>query len=59
MDEIDRIQENEAAITESAIQIAIREAAKIPDGVQGDCTGCGNHSKRLVFGRCARCREGL
>lgn len=29
----------------------------IPVGVPGDCKECGEHSPRLVHGRCAPCRE--
>jgi hypothetical protein len=25
--------------------------------VEGDCWDCGEHTKRIVVGRCARCRE--
>jgi len=37
---------------------AIRsEAAKIPEGVEGECVECGLESKRLVGNRCAPCRD--
>lgn len=56
-DETDKIQElglleNEGLITEA------RRKADIPAGEPGDCTECGEPSKRLVGGRCAPCRDG-
>ncbi len=34
-------------------------AASVPFAicVEGDCWDCGEHTKRIVMGRCARCRE--
>lgn len=40
-----------------AIEARLRAAA-IPKGRAGNCHECGNHSKRIVSGLCAPCRDG-
>jgi len=30
----------------------------IPTGMAGECEDCGEHSPRLIRGRCAPCRDG-
>lgn len=35
----------------------IQQRAKIPKGVEGECDYCGNHSVRLIFDACAKCRD--
>jgi hypothetical protein len=53
-DDADRAQ----ALVETLTEAAVRAAARpIPAGVPGDCEDCGDHSQRLVGGRCAPCRE--
>lgn len=50
----------DAAITkrlEMAVEAARMRAAAIPEGVAGDCHGCGEYSVRLVNDNCARCRD--
>ena len=45
-------------VAQAALERNIRVAsAPIPIGVAGECRECGEHSKRLVMGRCAPCRE--
>ncbi len=54
-DEIDQIQESQ----EIEIAALIAQAAKpVPVGAPGICDECAEHSKRLVGGRCAPCRDG-
>ena len=56
VDEIDKIQE----ITQLETDALIRNAAKpIPEGLPGVCKDCKVVSKRIVAGRCARCRDAL
>lgn len=39
---------------------AVREAAaRMPKGVEGECSHCGEHSLRLVQRACAPCRDRL
>jgi hypothetical protein len=59
MDDVDRLTDNSLLENEVLVKIAAKEAAKIPAGEEGECSNCEEPSKRLVFGRCARCREGL
>ena len=56
-DEIDAAQQREQEDTERALGAARERAAKIPVGVPGDCTRCGEPSGRLVGGVCAPCRD--
>lgn len=35
------------------------QVENIPEGVEGECERCGEHSLRLVRGACARCRDRL
>ena len=45
-------------VVQAALDRSIRAArAPIPIGVAGECRECGDHSLRLVMGRCAPCRE--
>ena len=45
-------------VAQAALDRSIRAArAPIAIGVPGECDECGDHSPRLVMGRCAPCRE--
>ena len=45
-------------VAQAALDRSIRAArTPIPIGVAGECRECGDHSLRLVMGRCAPCRE--
>ncbi len=45
-------------VAQAALDRSIRAArADIVIGVAGECIECGDHSPRLVTGRCAPCRE--
>lgn len=53
-DDIDYANE----LAEIERQNLIRKArVEIPAGVPGECKECGEHSARLVGGRCAPCRD--
>lgn len=56
-DDCDLSEQKESLVLESSIREAQNAAAKIPRGVPGDCRCCGENSKRLVGGACARCRD--
>lgn len=57
MDTIDEAQSAVLAESEHLSWLAHKAAAEIPEGVPGECYECGEHSKRLVDGRCAPCRD--
>ena len=45
-------------IAQAALDRNIRAAsAPIAIGIEGDCRDCGEHTRRIVMGCCARCRE--
>ena len=45
-------------IAQAAVERSIRAArVPLPIGVAGDCTECGDHSMRLIMGKCSPCRE--
>lgn len=54
MDDMDRAQEREQLARAAAIAQAARD---LPAGEPGECDYCGNESRRLVHGACARCRD--
>lgn len=55
MDEADRAQ----PIIEQAVEDAVKRIRQkqMDPGKPGECERCGEYSKRLVKGVCARCRE--
>lgn len=57
MDIIDEVNEI-AALEMNSLDIQARKAAsEIPIGEPGMCQNCEEHSKRLVTGLCAPCRD--
>lgn len=53
-DEIDRAND----YAQMRLDAAISNAAKdIQPGIPGECDRCGEESKRLINGVCARCRD--
>ena len=56
-DEIDISNEFYQRIEERNVAAIRSEAAKIPEGIEGECVECGLESKRLVGNRCAPCRD--
>ncbi len=45
-------------VAQAALDRSIRAVrAPLPIGVAGDCRECGDHSLRLIMGKCAPCRE--
>ncbi|WP_242149566.1 conjugal transfer protein TraR [Sphingomonas sp. BAUL-RG-20F-R05-02] len=54
-DLLDLAQQIEAEHLARAIKAA---CAPVAEGEPGDCSACGDHSLRLVRGRCAFCRDG-
>jgi hypothetical protein len=55
MDDVDEATErNQRRIDEG---IARARAKPLAPGYEGDCDLCGEHSKRLVLGACAPCRD--
>lgn len=53
---------DEADITQDRLereQVLLQRAEpyRLAEGVPGDCELCGEESKRLVHGACARCRD--
>ncbi len=57
-DEIDRASHSEERARNREIEARRAAAAQIPDGVAGDCDGCGEYFARLVGGKCGFCRDG-
>ena len=58
VDEIDHIQEL-TLLENEGLARGIAARAVIPAGEPGECLNCGEESKRLVRGNCARCRDEL
>lgn len=56
-DDADRCSADIERLEQANIDRVRAQAAKIPEGVEGDCELCGEHSLRLVRGACARCRD--
>lgn len=56
-DDVDAAVEQEYRLKRLAIIAHRAAAARIPDGVPGDCDLCGEWSGRLVEGACAPCRD--
>lgn len=55
-DDIDRSQDYQMVMNYHAIRVVT--STSIPIGEPGECRECGEHSQRLVGGRCAPCRDG-
>lgn len=55
-DEADRAQILEEAERDHCVKTTAKDLAK---GEPGQCIECGAHSARLLFARCAPCREQL
>ena len=56
-DFLDDAQKRDMDMVEEGVKVVRERAAKIPVGVPGDCTRCGEPSGRLVGGVCAPCRD--
>jgi hypothetical protein len=56
-DEVDLANINAEMIADALIATTRRLAAQMPVGKPGTCRKCGEHSKRLVKGNCAPCRD--
>lgn len=51
--------DNAAALVERMTALAVQRAVRpIPPGEPGECVRCGEDMPRLVYGRCAPCRDG-
>lgn len=57
-DDIDLANDQVDRVTALAEQQARQRAAQIPIGEPGECSVCGEDMPRLVYGRCAPCRDG-
>jgi len=53
-DDIDLITERDLGID----ALIHSQRYNIPAGTPGECDECGEHSPRLIGGRCAPCRDG-
>ena len=53
-DDVEQVGDREQQILEYAIAAARKPLAP---GSPGECQRCGEESKRLVDGNCARCRD--
>lgn len=56
-DEADRASHDTQVLEDANIVLIREQAAKIPNGVPGECLNCGEHFERLVRGHCGRCRD--
>lgn len=56
MDDVDLA--NELADARVIASLNKLKSVHIPVGQPGECKECGDHSPRLVGGRCAPCRDG-
>lgn len=56
-DDVDKTAERSSVFEEANIASVRRKAAEMPKGFEGICGYCGEPSKRLVNGACARCRD--
>ena len=56
-DEIDIANDYAHKMEERNVAAIRAEAAKIPEGYEGECVSCGLESKRLVNDMCAPCRD--
>ena len=54
MDEIDITQDR---MEKEILQAREAYAKDIPEGKEGECIDCEEHSFRLIRGRCAKCRD--
>ena len=57
MDDADRADDRIENAKADGISEASRAVAAMPVGEPGECSGCGEISKRLVGGYCAPCRD--
>lgn len=57
MDDVDHIQERDAALDEAAVAGIRDAAARTKPGEPGECDYCGEWSGRIVGGACAPCRD--
>ena len=57
MDEIDYSTAVQQSTEEKAIAAIRAKAAEMPEGIEAECTECGEESKRIVNGKCAPCRD--
>jgi hypothetical protein len=56
-DDADRASKDTEFLEDANIVLIREQAAKIPKGVPGECSNCGEHFERLVGGHCGRCRD--
>lgn len=57
-DAADWAEENGELHLARGIEGVARLAATMPAGEPGECRSCGEDMPRLVYGRCAPCRDG-
>lgn len=57
-DVVDKANDLVEIVSNYQISKIKNRAAGIPIGVSGICKECGEHSTRLVDGKCAPCRDG-
>ena len=56
-DEVDNANDSYQDLNDRNISAIRSRAAMMPDGISGDCDGCGEWYARVVNGLCARCRD--
>ncbi len=57
MDEADTADRYIESVIDDHVAAAMRLAANIPEGTQGECDFCGEYFSRLVNGACGYCRD--